>query len=73
MRLTVFCLLLGSCASPVCPHDGRHGDSASVTVRHNGRKATVTVATAYMLEGNAGEVGRAAECAFENTRGERER
>jgi hypothetical protein len=50
-----------------CPHDGDHGDAMTVTVEHNGRTATRTIATAEMLESKCELIADTAIDAFNET------
>jgi len=51
-----------------CPHDGKHGDEVTITVEHNGKKASQTVASASLLEKETDFVGEVAISVFNDTR-----
>lgn len=51
-----------------CPHDGNHGDEATITVEHNGKKASQTVASDQLLEKETRFVGEVAILVFNDTK-----
>lgn len=51
-----------------CQHDGKHGDEATITVEHNGKTATQTIALTELLERRPEEIERTALSTFNATK-----
>lgn len=50
-----------------CPHDGKHGDDATITVAHNGKTATQVIALTELLENRPDQIADIALATFNAT------
>jgi hypothetical protein len=51
----------------VCPHDGKHGDEITLTIKHNGRTTSQTLATTELLEDRPDLIAQLARTVFNQT------
>jgi hypothetical protein len=51
----------------VCSHDGKHGDEITLTIKHNGRTTSQTLATTELLEDRPDLIAQLARTVFNQT------